>query len=291
MTSLLKSLTARKSLLTCGAGLLLAGFIVGCQGPAPEITVTVKQAEEQKAEGAKDDGKAAPAEAAGYGDLTGQVVVDGDVALPALLVKKADPGVKDTAVCAAEDVPDDSLAFDPKTKGLASVFVFLAKPPKNINPDLKKGETKEVIFDQKTCRFIPHALLVQTDQVVLVKSDDAVSHNTHTFSTRNPQINTSISPNDRKGVVFKVPKPESRPFEVKCDVHPWMKAYWLTIDHPYGAVTDAQGKFSIKGLPAGNHEFVVWHEKGNVLERAYKVTIKPGAPQDVTVKVAAAKLK
>ncbi|MFO1021455.1 MAG: hypothetical protein U0903_12275 [Planctomycetales bacterium] len=280
-----------KSFLALAAGLLVSLLVVGCKGPAVEVTVTVKQAEGEKAAGKEGDKEAADAAPAGFGDLNGVVTVDGDVAAAPLVVKKGDAAVKDAAVCAAEDVPDDSLAVDPKTKGLSSVFVFLAKPPKNINPDLKKDEAKEVIFDQKTCRFIPHALLVQTDQVVLVKSDDAVSHNTHTFSTRNPQINTSISPNDRKGVVFKVPKPESRPFEVKCDVHPWMKAYWLTIDHPYGAVTDAQGKFSIKGLPAGNHEFVVWHERGNVLERAYKVTIKPGAAQEVALKVPAAKLK
>ncbi|MFV0444558.1 MAG: carboxypeptidase regulatory-like domain-containing protein, partial [Planctomycetaceae bacterium] len=44
----------------------------------------------------------------------------------------------------------------------------------------------------------------------------------------------------------------------------WMLAWQLPLDHPYGAVTNENGEFEIRDLPAGKHKFTIWHE-GNVL--------------------------
>ena len=40
-----------------------------------------------------------------------------------------------------------------------------------------------------------------------------------------------------------------------------MKAYIAVFDHPYFAVTGEDGKFTIKGLPAGTYEVEAWHER------------------------------
>ena len=47
----------------------------------------------------------------------------------------------------------------------------------------------------------------------------------------------------------------------KCDVHGWMNAYVGVVEHPYFAVTDKDGKFSLKGLPPGTYTIEAWHEK------------------------------
>jgi hypothetical protein len=39
-----------------------------------------------------------------------------------------------------------------------------------------------------------------------------------------------------------------------------MSAWQLPLDHPYGAVTNENGEFSIQNLPAGKHKFTIWHE-------------------------------
>jgi hypothetical protein len=71
-----------------------------------------------------------------------------------------------------------------------------------------------------------------------------------------------------------------------------MKAHWLILDHPYAAITDADGKFTIKDLPAGDHEVVVWHEGPGYIERKLKVKITAGKTTDLgVVKVPAAKMK
>ena len=226
-----------------------------------------------------------------WGSIKGQIVADGAVASLKLLVTKGDAGAKDSSVCAAQDVPDESLVVDAKSGGIANVVIYLQKKPAKVHPDLEKSKEKEVLFDQKGCQFLPHVLLVRNDQQVRVKSDDAVAHNTHTYPLKNKQENFVVSPNDRTGgAVPSVTLAERLPAKVGCDIHPWMQAYWVILDHPYAAVTKADGTFEIKGLPVGDHVFTVWQEKVGYLDKMYKVTVKAGDNELKPVKVPAATL-
>lgn len=235
---------------------------------------------------------ATPSAQAQWGSIKGQVLVTGDFVTLKPLVMKGNAAVKDSSVCAAEDVPDESVVVDPSTKGLANVVIWLAKKPSKTHPDLAKSKEPEVVFDQKGCRFIPHVLLVRTDQKVRVLSDDGIAHNTHTYPLKNKQENFIVAPNDRKGVAVPSVNVEERlPSKVGCDIHPWMQAWWVILDHPYAAVTNEKGEFSIPNLPEGEHEFRVWQEKVGYLERAYKVTVKAGDNKLEPIKVSAAKLK
>lgn len=223
-----------------------------------------------------------------YGTITGQLLLDGDIPEPKVLVA-ARAAVNDPAVCAAANILSDELIVDAGTKGIANTFVYLRKAGK-VHPKLKESATKEIVFDQKGCRFIPHALFARTDQVVIVKSNDPCSHNTRTVPLSNQPVNFLLTPNDRVGRELKNKVPEKLPFEVQCNVHAWMKAYWLILDHPYAAVSDEKGKFLIADLPAGEHELVIWHEKPGYIERKFKVNVVAGATTDVgTIKVPVAR--
>ncbi|MEX0729033.1 MAG: hypothetical protein WD065_22350 [Planctomycetaceae bacterium] len=227
----------------------------------------------------------------GYGDITGTFVLTGTVSEVKVLVAKGDKAAKDATVCAKDGVLSEDVVVNPANNGVANVFIYLPKA-KKINPAFKESADKEVVFDQKGCRFIPHALFVRTDQTVIVKSDDAIAHNTHTYPIRNQASNSIISPNDREGIKVEFKMPEKLPTQVKCDIHPWMSAYWLILDHPYAAVSDDQGVFTINGLPAGSHEFIIWQESIGYVERKFKVTVKANKTTDLgTIEIPASKIK
>jgi plastocyanin len=236
-----------------------------------------------------DSESGAEASASGPGTVSGRVVLkDAAPALPMLI--KAGADVKDKEVCAAVDIPDERLVVS-SDGGVANVFVYLAKAPKGGKPAEKTDEA--VLFDQKNCRFLPHALIVPTGRTVKILSDDPIAHNTHTYPQKNDSINSGVAPGDREGILnFSYRRAEAAPLAVSCDYHGWMKAWHLPVDHPYAAVTDENGKFSIPDLPAGTHAFVVWHEsvQGNFVERKLSVTVKSGETTDVTIDLPASKL-
>lgn len=198
--------------------------------------------------------------------------------------------MKDKEVCAEFDVPNERLVLG-AGGGVANVFIYLQRAPAGGKPLVSEGE--DVIFDQKNCRFLPHCLVVPTGRTVRVLSGDPIAHNTHTYPSKNDAVNSGVPPNDRTGVLnFQYRRAEAVPLNVTCDYHGWMKAYHLPVDHPYAAVTDAEGRFSIPDLPAGTHAFAVWHEsvEGNFVERKLSVTVKAGAPTEMKIELPASRL-
>lgn len=206
----------------------------------------------------------------GYGTVVGQLIWDGAIPEKQLLHKKGAATVKD-ALCAVEDHYQNSLVIDEKTKAIRDIFVYeksgtYRKNADAIHPDLREPK-KNVYFDQKGCRFFPKSLLVRSGQKVMVLSNDNVSHNTHTFPLKNRGDNFVIGPNDRSGRAVELPVAETLPISVKCDLHGWMEANWLVVDHPYMAVSNKGGRFMIANLPAGTHEVRLWHKRAGYLHK------------------------
>jgi hypothetical protein len=213
----------------------------------------------------------------GTGTFKGVVTFKGTPPAPKLVHKKDDPKIEkpeDRAVCAAADYYSEEFLVNEKAdNGVANVLVYIEKTPAGYTPGPVPEEP--AVFDQKGCRFIPHVMVLRCNQKLLIKSGDPVVHNTNiTAVIRNTGFNQTISANDREGVPFTYKKPEGRPVPVKCDLHPFMKAYHLPLEHSLAAVTDDEGKFEIKGVPPGKHTFVIWHETCGYLNRKHEVEIK-----------------
>lgn len=221
--------------------------------------------------------------AGGMGSLKGKVEFVGAFSpLPPIYAKGGD--VKDAAVCAAVEAPNESILV--KDGGLANVFIYLKKGPKIAADSIAAAN---LIFDQKNCVFLPHAMIVRVGQTVKVLNSDAVAHNTHTNGKKTTSFNSIVNPNDTVGATLIYNQAEAEPISVVCDIHAWMRAYHLPIDHPYVAISGADGTFEIKDLPAGKHEFKVWHEAGGLIEKALVVTIKPG-DNELNIKVSPSQL-
>jgi len=230
---------------------------------------------------------AAGNDSAGGGALSGIVSLTGTVPELEALVKQGDTAVKDSQVCGLHDIPDESLIVNRSANNaVAGVFIYLVKSPsKSSTP----APTEPVLLDQKGCRFLPHTAVVRVGQPVHFLSDDPVAHNVHTFPTRNAAFNQTVSASSREGITLVYKSFEVEPVEIKCDIHPWMRAYQLIIDHPFAAVTDESGNFTIDNLPPGTHTFRIWHERGRLLERDYKVDIQAGETKEVEIQFPAEK--
>ncbi len=215
-----------------------------------EVAVATKEAG-QPAE-------AAAVKAEGWGTLKGRVVFAGNAPDLAPLVKQGDASVKDAQVCAAEPVPNQTLVVDPETKGVKWAIVYIPRPTA-VNEEAKSEALQaQQEFDQDGCLFVPHVLAAMTGSKVDIKSSDPVGHNVH-FNLFNLKNNFSVQPGAPVPPIELKAK-ENRPGDVVCDIHPWMKAWWMVSDNPYFAVTNDKGEFEIKNAPAGTQKVVVWQE-------------------------------
>jgi hypothetical protein len=73
--------------------------------------------------------------------------------------------------------------------------------------------------------------------------------------------------------------------QLKCDVHPWMKAFVVVSPTPYFSTTGDDGAFSITGLPAGTYTLEAWHETFGT--KTAQVTVKDGETAEATFEFAA----
>lgn len=183
--------------------------------------------------------------------ITGTVSYEGRVPSLRPLQMDADP-----ACAEKHDSPvDNPLLVLGSGNTLANVFVMV----KSGLPDKQYSAPSEpVVMDQHGCMYRPHVLGVQTDQPFKILNSDGLLHNVHSLSKANPPFNRAM-PANVKEAEFEFDKEEVM-FKVKCDVHPWMSAFVTVIDHPFYAVTEEDGKFSIEGLPAGTYEIEARHE-------------------------------
>ena len=115
-----------------------------------------------------------------------------------------------------------------------------------------------VVLDQKGCVYTPRVLGIQVGQTLEIASSDNTLHNIHAVPQQNREFNkASQMAGIRHTHVFST-KEVMVPF--KCDVHKWMNAYIGVLDHPFFAVSGADGAFELNGLPPGTYTIEAWHE-------------------------------
>ncbi|MBN4080832.1 carboxypeptidase regulatory-like domain-containing protein [Caldithrix abyssi] len=210
------------------------------------------------------------------GDVTGRVKYIGKAPKAKLLRMDADP------VCAAshqEAVKSESFIVD-ADGNLANVIVYLkglSYSGEALSAAAKangKSLSTAATIDQKGCVYSPHVMGVMMGQPIKILNSDATMHNIHALPKVNREFNKGM-PKSLKEISTTFDKAEDV-FVIKCDVHPWMKSYTQVFDHPYFAVTGADGTFNIANVPNGTYEIVAWQEKFKTRVLTQKVTVSDG---------------
>jgi hypothetical protein len=237
--------------------------------------------------------------------VKGKVVFDDSKnKIPKRVLPPAAAKVAALPPCAAKDKEflTEEWIVNPTTKAVKDVVVWLAPEPTaaelaqlkakgkerlkdfpnfkvaQIHPDLQKLKQKTVEIDQPCCRFIPHVSAMRLGQTLVIKNSADFAHNAKYFTSNNGEENPLIPPGGQHQI--PITKPERAEIKITCNIHGWMFASVRVFDHPYFAVTNADGEYEIKNAPVGKHRIFIWHPEGAYFDKVnggfgYELDIKP----------------
>jgi plastocyanin len=157
----------------------------------------------------------------------------------------------DQFVC-GKDKDAEELSVSPQ-RGLRNAVVSLASPP----PDARWSFSMAPVFlDQRQCVFVPRVIMVPVGGTVEFLNSDRLLHNLHSVSRANAVFNRTQPKGRTIPITFT--KPEI--VRITCDLHGWMRAWVVVMEHPFHAVTGTAGEFALDNVPPGKYTLNVWHE-------------------------------
>jgi len=142
--------------------------------------------------------------------------------------------------------------------GVANTIVYLKNVSSGKSFDLPPQSRH---LDQKSCRYVPHILLVPVNDNLTMRSSDTTLHTIHmdgaaTYNLPFPFPDKSTSR----------PMPAPGLVNLRCNGgHVWMNAEMMVVQHPYYSVTDESGRFQFTDVPPGTYQIVAWHEGWNLM--------------------------
>jgi hypothetical protein len=163
--------------------------------------------------------------------------------------------MSEEAACAGGATADPVVTVTNGNLGGALVYVKSGLPADH----KPAASTTPVVLDQQGCLYRPRTLAVMVRQPLQIQNSDPVLHNIKAVPKKNRGFNISQPTKGMKTTRTFTAAEVAIPLQ--CNVHGWMHANLAVLDHPYFAVTGADGSFSLAGLPAGTYVIEAWHEK------------------------------
>lgn len=168
----------------------------------------------------------------------------------------------DHGVCGTvKDAEDLVVSAD---MGIRNAVVSLLTPP----PKATWSAAPAVQTDQKQCVFVPRVVVVPAGGTVEFLNSDRLLHNLHSASADNPTFNRTQPKGRTIPIAFR--RPEI--IRIDCDLHPWMRAWVVVAEHPFYAVTNDRGEFTLENVPPGAYTLQVWHESLGVVKKDVAVS-------------------
>jgi plastocyanin len=212
-----------------------------------------------------------PVDAATAGSVTGIVKFDGTPRKARVINMAAVPNC--AKMHSSPATTEDVVLGNNGT--LQNVVVYLKGNFSQYSFDPAKST---VLMDQKGCTYIPHILALMVGQQLQVANSDEASHNVNAAPKLNLRWNES-QPAGAAPVTKSFARTEVG-IPIKCNVHPWMKAYVSVFSHPYFQVTGEDGSFNIDNIPPGTYTLIAWHELYGT--KAQTITVEEKREQTVS---------
>lgn len=206
------------------------------------------------------------------GQIAGTVKLDGMAPKAKVIDMSKEPSC--AQVHASKPATTESVVVGP-AGGLANVVLYLSEGYSGT----EAPPSQPAKLEQKGCVYVPHVVAVNVGQKLIITNDDQTSHNIHPMPKAgggNLEWNKSqLGGAPPIEVTFNQ---EEVAFPVKCNVHPWMRAFIAVVKGPH-AVTDDTGTFKLDNVPPGTYTVTAWQETYG--SQTAKVTVAPGKPANV----------
>jgi plastocyanin len=159
---------------------------------------------------------------------------------------------------------------DGKGVGNAVVFVLTpAQPP--------ASHTTPQVVDQIDKTFVPDLLPIVAGTLVRFPNHDQIHHHVYSFSPAKTFELPLYKGEDAAPVLFD----KVGVVKIGCNIHDWMSGIILVLPTPYFAVTDTDGRFILRDLPAGTYRLSAWHALSKLKpeDSAQSVQVSQGVEQ------------
>jgi len=159
--------------------------------------------------------------------------------------------------------------------GLANVFVYVKEGLQGRSFSVL---TNTPLLDQTNAGFYPYVMGVMTNQTFLIRNSEPYMDTVIATPKTNPEFNIA-QPLTGMVARHKFEQPEVL-IRIKCGIHPWEFAFIGVVEHPFFAVTDTDGRFSLpSGISPGRYELEAVHPKAG--RQTQTVTLAEGETKTV----------
>ncbi len=200
------------------------------------------------------------------GSIEGSVLYSGVAPQRAVLQMAADPFC--VAAHGGQTVLSEQLVVN-DNRTLRWAFVHIREAPPG---SLPAGSADTVALNQVACMYVPRVAGLQAGGTLRVTNSDQTLHNVSVQPLNNPSFNVA-QPIPGMSTERSFDNAEIM-IPVRCDVHPWMRAYIGVVPHSYFDVSGEDGSFRLDGVPPGEYVLEAWHE--TLGTQTMSVTVREG---------------
>lgn len=204
----------------------------------------------------------------GQGTISGTVrLVGPPPSIPTVLPQT------DFDMCGFVARPTQSLLLG-TNQTVRNVIVYLAGYTQGT---ASNGTNDAIIVDQRDCEFVPRIQIARSGVPLILKNSDPILHvvRIDSMSSTNGQrmLLKAATPYAGYEKIYQLANfREPTLLQVTSgNGHEWMAAYIAVLPHPWAALTDESGRFTLRNVPVGTHKIFVWHEALGTMARDVRV--------------------
>ncbi len=157
---------------------------------------------------------------------------------------------------------------------------FQANAPGQGTFQYSGSTTSSLEVQLKHCNFGPFTGVLPTHAPVHFSNQDDVKHVLHTYVARGKKANILRTVHNRDLQAHTTTSEEFTGKSLKdgqvvaftCDRHEFMENWLYVVNHPYYAMTDQAGNFTVDQIPPGHYRVKIWHPILGTIHQEIDVT-------------------